>query len=85
MLVSIFYLLPLLIPFLLALSVTSSVRMILTMNIFIVVGTYVAHSHVNLLLGYFGAIAFKNAPFQPHTWLRYLSVIFLYDLGRKSE
>ena len=34
-------------------------------------------SYANLFLGFFEANALKNAPFQPHTWLRYIDDIFM--------
>ena len=36
-----------------------------------------APSYANLFLGYFEANALENAPFQPHTWLRYIDDIFM--------
>ena len=36
-----------------------------------------APSYANLFLGFFEANALKNAPFQPHTWLRYIDDIFM--------
>jgi len=63
--------------------------MILTMNNFsfndkhylqihgTAMGTKVAPSNANLFLGYFEANALENAPFQPHTWLRYIDDIFM--------
>ena len=57
--------------------------MILTMNNFsfndnhylqihgTAMGTKMAPSYANLFLGYFEANVLENAPFQPHTWLRY--------------
>ena len=63
--------------------------MILTMNNFsfndnhylqihgTAMGTKMAPSYANLFLGYFEANAFENAPFQPHTWLRYIDDIFM--------
>ena len=65
------------------------IRMILTMNNFsfngdhylqihgTAMGTKMAPSFANLFLGYFEANALKNAPFQPHTWLRYIDDIFM--------
>ena len=65
------------------------IRMILTMNNFsfndnhylqihgTAMGTKMAPSHANLFLGFFEANALKNAPFQPHTWLRYIDDIFM--------
>ena len=40
-------------------------------------GTKMAPSYANLFLGLFEANALKNAPFQPHTWLRYIDDIFM--------
>ena len=40
-------------------------------------GTKMASSYANLFLGYFEANALENAPFQPHTWLRYIDDIFM--------
>jgi hypothetical protein len=40
-------------------------------------GTKIAPSFANLFLGYFEANVLENAPFQPHTWLRYIDDIFL--------
>ena len=40
-------------------------------------GTKMAPSYANLFLGYFEANALDNAPFQPHTWLRYINGIFM--------
>ena len=40
-------------------------------------GTKMAPSYANLFLGFFEANALKNAPFQPHTWLRYIDDIFM--------
>ena len=63
--------------------------MILTMNNFsfndnhylqiqgTTMGTKMAPSYANLFLGYFEANALENAPFQPHTWLRYIDDIFM--------
>ena len=63
--------------------------MILTMNNFCfnenhylqihgtAMGTKMAPSYANLFLGYFEANALENAPFQPHTWLRYIDDIFM--------
>ena len=63
--------------------------MILTMNNFsfndnhylqihgTAMGTKMAPSYANLFLGFFEANALKNAPFQPHTWLRYIDDIFI--------
>ena len=63
--------------------------MILTMNNFsfndnhylqihgTAMGTKMAPSYANLFLGFFEANALKNAPFQPHTWLRYIDDIFM--------
>ena len=34
-------------------------------------------SYANLFLGYFEANALENAPFKPHTWLRYIDDIFM--------
>ena len=88
MLVTIFYVLPLIIPFPLAHSVTS-IRMILTMNNLsfndnhylqihgTAMGTKMAPSFANLFLGFFEANALKNAPFQPHIWFRYIDDIFM--------
>ena len=65
------------------------IRMILTMNNFsfndnnylqihgTAMGTKMAPSYANLFLGFFEANALKNAPFQPHTWLRYIDDIFM--------
>ena len=65
------------------------IRMILTMNNFsfndnhylqihgTAMGTKMAPSYANLFLGLFEANALKNAPFQPHTWLRYIDDIFM--------
>ena len=65
------------------------IRMILTMNNFsfndnhylqihgTAMGTKMAPSYANLFLGYFEANALENAPFQPHTWLRYIDDIFM--------
>ena len=63
--------------------------MILTMNNFsfndnhylqihgTAMGTKMAPSYANLFLGFFEDNALKNAPFQPHTWLRYIDDIFI--------
>ena len=63
------------------------IRMILTMNNFsfndnhylqihgTAMGTKMAPSYANLFLGYFEANALENAPFKPHTWLRYIDDI----------
>ena len=63
--------------------------MILTMNNFsfndnhylqihgTAMGTKMAPAYANLFLGYFEANALENAPFQPHTWLRYIDDIFM--------
>ena len=40
-------------------------------------GTKMAPSYANLFLGFFEANTLKNAPFQPHTWLRYIDDIFM--------
>ena len=40
-------------------------------------GTKMAPSYANLFLGFFEANTLKNAPFQPHTWLRYIDYIFM--------
>ena len=40
-------------------------------------GTKMAPSYANLSLGYFEANGLENAPFQPHTWLRYIDDIFM--------
>ena len=40
-------------------------------------GTEMAPAYANLFLGFFEANALKNAPFQPHTWLRYIDDIFM--------
>ena len=40
-------------------------------------GTKMAPSYANLFLGYFEAKALENAPFQPHTWFRYIDDIFM--------
>ena len=40
-------------------------------------GTKMAPSYANLFLVYFEANALENAPFQPHTWLRYIDDIFM--------
>ena len=65
------------------------IRMILTMNNFAfndnhylqihgtAMGTKMALSYANLFLGFFEANALENAPFQPHTWLRYIDDIFM--------
>ena len=65
------------------------ISMILTMNNFsfndnhylqihgTAMGTKMAPSYANLFLGFFEANALKNAPFQPHTWLRYIDDIFI--------
>ena len=39
-------------------------------------GTKMVPSYTNLFLG-FEANALENAPFQPHTWLRYIDDIFM--------
>ena len=64
------------------------IRMILTMNNFsfndnhylqihgTAMGTKMTPSFANLFLGFFEANALKNAPFQPHTWFRYIDDIF---------
>ena len=36
-----------------------------------------APSYANLFLVYFEANALENAPFKPHTWLRYIDDIFM--------
>ena len=41
------------------------------------IGTKMAPSCANLFLGLFEANALENAPFQPHTWLRYIDDIFM--------
>ena len=63
--------------------------MILTMNNFTfndshylqihgtAMGTKMAPSFANLFLGLFEKNALRNAPFQPHTWLRYIDDIFM--------
>ena len=38
---------------------------------------YSGPSYANLFLGYFEANALENAPFKPHTWLRYIDDIFM--------
>ena len=65
------------------------IRMILTMNNFsfndnhylqihgTAMGTKMAPSYANLFLGYFETNALENAPFKPHTWLRYIDDIFM--------
>ena len=40
-------------------------------------GTKMPPSYANLFLGFFEANALKNAPFQLHTWLRYIDDIFM--------
>ena len=40
-------------------------------------GTKMAPSYANLFLGYFEANTLENAPFQLHTWLRYIDDIFM--------
>ena len=41
-------------------------------------GTKMAPSYANrLFLGYYEVNALENAPFQPHTWLRYIDDIFM--------
>ena len=40
-------------------------------------GTKMAPSYANFFLGYFEASALENAPFKPHTWLRYIDDIFM--------
>ena len=40
-------------------------------------GAKMATSYANLFLGFFEGNALKNAPFQPHTWLRYIDDIFM--------
>ena len=40
-------------------------------------GTKMALSYANLFLGFFVANALENAPFKPHTWLRYIADIFM--------
>ena len=64
-------------------------RMILTMNNFIfnqqhylqiqgtAMGTKMAPSFANLFLGMFETNALTNAPWQPHTWWRYIDDIFM--------
>ena len=40
-------------------------------------GTKMAPSYTNLFLaGFFEANALENAPFQPHTWLRYIDILW---------
>ena len=63
--------------------------MILTMNNFTfndshylqihgtAMGTKMAPSFANLFLGLFEKNSLRNAPFQPHTWLRYIDDIFM--------
>ena len=63
------------------------IRMILTMNNFsfndnrhlqihgTAMGTKMAPSYASLFLGFFEANTLKNAPFQPHIWLRYIDDI----------
>jgi len=63
------------------------IRMILTMDKFsfnynhsnprTAMGAKMAPSFTNLFLGYFEANVLENAPFQPHTWLRYIDDIFM--------
>ena len=65
------------------------IRMILTMNNFCfnynhylqihgtAMGTKMAPSFANLFLGQFETNALNNAPFKPHTWLRYIDDIFM--------
>ena len=65
------------------------IRMILTMNNFsfndnhylqihgTAMGTKMAPSYADLFLGYLEANALENAPFKPHTWLRYIDDIFM--------
>ena len=45
-------------------------------------GTKMAPSYANLFLGFFEANALKNAPFQPHTWRRYIDDIFMIWIER---
>ena len=75
--------------FLLALFACDLIRMILTMNNITfndshylqiygtAMGTKIASSFANLFLGLFEKNALRNAPFQPHTWLRYIDDIFM--------
>ena len=63
--------------------------MILTMNNFTfndshylqihgtAMGTKMARSFANLFLGLLEKNSLRNAPFQPHTWLRYIDDIFM--------
>ena len=65
------------------------IRMILTMNNFCfnnnhylqihgtAMGTKMAPSFANLFLGRFETSALNNAPFKPHTWLRYIDDIVM--------
>ena len=65
------------------------IRMILTINNFTfndknylqihstTMGTRIAPSHANLFLAKFETDALSRAPYQPHTWLRYLDDIFM--------
>ena len=67
-------------------TLSDLIRLILTLNNFsfndnhylqiygTAMGTKMAPSYANLFLGYFEANALENAPFQPHTWLRYVDV-----------
>ena len=89
MLVIISYALALIITFLLDGTLCDLIRMILTMNNFsfndnhylqihgTAMGTKMAPSFANLFLGTFEANALKNAPFNPHTWFRYIDDIFM--------
>ena len=70
-------------------TICDLIRMILTMNNFTfndshylqihgtAMGTKMATSFANLFLGLFEKNALRNAPFQPHTWLRYIDDIFM--------
>ena len=70
-------------------TICDLIRMILTMNNFTftdshylqihgtAMGTKMAPSFANLFLGLFEKNALRNAPFQPHTWLRYIDDIFM--------
>ena len=45
-------------------------------------GTKMARSIANLFLGIFETDALSNAPFQPHTWWRYLDDIYMMQCNR---
>ena len=70
-------------------TICNLIRMILAMNNFTfnnshnfqihgtAMDTKMAPSFANLFLGHFEKNSLRNAPFQPHTWLRYIDDIFM--------